>query len=149
MCVKSRTGYVMMLNDCPVHWVSKLQTEISLSTTEAEYIALSQAMRELLPMREFLSQVQQKMKLESSEPIKIWSTVFEDNNGALSLAKSPKITPRTKHIAVKYHFFRSHIGNEHGILLEKIDTLEQIADIFTKGLPMVQFQALRKLLCKW
>ncbi len=149
VCVKSRTGHVMMLSDCPVHWVSKLQTEISQSTTEAECIALSQAMRELLPMRDFLSHVQQEMGLVSSDPIKIWSTVFEDNNGALSLAKSPKITPRTKHIGVKYHFFRSKIGEEHGILTEKMDTLEQIADIFTKGLPLAQFQALRKLLCKW
>lgn len=148
VCVKSRTGYVMMLNDCPVHWVSKLQTEISLSTTEAEYIALSQAMRELLPMREFLSQVQQKMKLESSEPIKIWSTVFEDNNGALSLAKSPKITPRTKHIAVKYHFFKSHL-NDTNFVLQKIDTDVQVADIFTKGLVGEKFQILRKLLAGW
>ena len=100
-------------------------------------------------MREFLSQVQQEMKLGSSEPIKIWSTVFEDNNGALSLAQSPKMTPRTKHIGVKYHFFQEHIAEEHGIKIEKIDTLVQIADIFTKGLPTAQFRALRKLLCKW
>ncbi len=149
VCVKSRTGHVMMLSGCPVHWVSKLQTEISLSATEAECIALSQAMRELLPMREFLSHVQQEMGLGSSDPIEIWSTVFEDDNGALSLAKSPKITPHTKHTGVKHHFFRTHIGEEHGISMEKTDTLEQIADIFTKGLPLAQFQALRKLLCKW
>ncbi len=106
-------------------------------------------MRELLPMREFLSHVQQEMGLGSSDPIKIWSTVFEDNNGALSLAESPKITPRTKHTGVKCHFFGTHVGEEHGILTEKTDTPEQIADVFTKGLPLAQFQALRKLLCEW
>jgi hypothetical protein len=51
VCVKSRTGYVMTLGGCPIHWNTKLQTEIALSTTEAEYIALSQAMRELIPLR--------------------------------------------------------------------------------------------------
>ncbi len=149
ICVKSRTGYVMMLNKNPVHWVSKLQTEIALSTTEAEYIALSQAMRELIPMREFLSHLQQKMKIESKHPIKIQSTVFEDNNGCISIVKAPKMTPRTKHIAVKYHFFREHIGEEKGIIIEKIDTLEQIADIFTKGLAADKFEYLQRLLCGW
>ena len=57
VCVKSRSGYVMMLNGCPVHWVSKLQTEIALSTLESEYIALSTAMRELLPMRNFVLEI--------------------------------------------------------------------------------------------
>ena len=50
VCVKSRTGYVLTLGKTPLLWVSKLQTEVALSTTEAEYIALSQAMRELIPM---------------------------------------------------------------------------------------------------
>ena len=60
--------------------------------------------------------------------------MFEDNNGALQLAQSPKISPRTKHIAVKYHFFRSHIGEDKGILLTRIESNNQIADMFTKGL---------------
>ena len=51
VCVKSRSGFVMTLGGCPIQWSSKLQTEIALSTTEAEYIALSQAMRELIPLR--------------------------------------------------------------------------------------------------
>ena len=58
LCVKSRTRYYMMLSGNPVHWVSKLQSMITVSTTEAEYIALSQSMRGLLPMREFLSDLQ-------------------------------------------------------------------------------------------
>ena len=49
--VKSRTGYVIKYAGCPIAWASKLQTEIALSTTEAEYIALSQSTRELIPMR--------------------------------------------------------------------------------------------------
>ncbi len=49
-CVLSRTGYVITYNGCPVQWGSKLQSEIVLSTTEAEYIALSMAARELIPL---------------------------------------------------------------------------------------------------
>jgi hypothetical protein len=52
--VLSRTGYIIYYAGCPIHWVSKLQTEIALSTTEAEYIALSQSMRDVIPMMNIL-----------------------------------------------------------------------------------------------
>lgn len=149
VCVKSRTGYVLTLGNCPLLWVSKLQTEIALSTTEAEYIAMSQAMRDLLPMRSLLQHLGDKMKLSFSKPTIIHSKVFEDNNGALTLATAPKISPRTKHIAVKYHFFREHVGKEKGIEILKIDTNEQLADAFTKGLSAEKFQGLRKRLLGW
>ena len=51
VCVCSRTGYVMTMGGCPIHWTSKLQEMIALSTTEAEYIALAQAMWEFIPMQ--------------------------------------------------------------------------------------------------
>ena len=107
VCVKSRTSYTMLLNGNPIHWVYKLESLIDLSTTEAEYIALRQSMRELLPMRELLSDIQQYMQLESKHPIKIKSTIFEDNNGCITVTNVPKMTLRTKHIAVKYHFFKN------------------------------------------
>ena len=50
VCMKSQTGYVLTLGGCPIQWSSKIQSEISISTTEAEYIALSQGMRELIPL---------------------------------------------------------------------------------------------------
>jgi hypothetical protein len=130
--------------------VSRLQTEVALPTTEAEYIALSQAMRELLPMRTLLQEVGQGLKLDFAQPAIVHSTVFEDNNGALSLATSPKITPRTKHIAIKYHHFRTSVGRDKGIEILKINTdVRQKADIFTKGLAQDKFEALRKLLVGW
>ena len=55
--VKSRTGYVMTLGNCPLVWASKLQSVIALSTLEAEYIALSMSMRELIPLRRLLNEV--------------------------------------------------------------------------------------------
>lgn len=149
VCVKSRTGYCLTLGECPVIWVSKLQTEVALSTTEAEYIALSQSMRELLPMRRLLQEIIKALELEGTNEAMLHSTVFEDNNGALSLATAPKMTPRTKHIAVKYHHFRSHVGKDKGIEIVKIDTAIQKADIFTKGLAAEKFQALRRLIMGW
>ena len=64
-------------------------------------------------------------------PAILQSTVFEDNQVALLLATAPKITPRTKHIAVKYHFFKDKIGEEKGIIIEHIGSTAQIADMFT------------------
>ena len=147
--VKSRTGFCLTLGGCPLLWVSKLQTEVALSTTEAEYIALSQAMRELLPMRELLQEVGTTLDLDFAKPAIVHSTVFEDNNGALTLATSPRITPRTKHIAVKYHHFKTSVGAEKGIAIKPIDTDQQKADIFTKGLAADKFAHLRKLLMGW
>ena len=146
VCVKSRAGFVLTFGGCPLIWCSKLQTEVALSTTEAEYIALSQSMRELLPMRRLIKEVGTELNLAFVQPALIHTTVFEDNNGAIILATGTKITPRTKHLAVKWHFFRDKIGTEQGILLEKICSLLQLADILTKGLALKQFQFLRKFL---
>ena len=147
--VKSRTGFVLTLFGCPIIWQSKLQTEITLSSTAAEYVAFSMAMRELLPMRALLSEMADKMKLEVASKSLVRSTVFEDNQGCLSLVNVPKMSPRNKYIALKYHFFCSHIGESQGIVAKYINTLEQKADIFTKGLPHEQFETIRKLLIGW
>ena len=147
-CVRSWTGYVLTLWGCPVIWNSKLQTEIALSTTEAEYIALSQSMRKLLPLRCFVKEVCTQMDLlPGSTQIK--STVFEDNSACLTTAQAEWMSPQTNHIAIKYHFFQSCIGPNSGITLAKIDTLHQKADILTKGMTGDQFEALRRLLCGW
>jgi hypothetical protein len=157
--VKSRTGYLITLGTCPVTWVSKLQELVSCSTLEAEYIALSTAMRDLVPLRRLLKEIGEKLDLDFAKPAITHSTVFEDNNGALGLATAPKLTPRTKHIAVRYHWFKSKIGpgpseddpngKGEGILISKVDTRNQKADIFTKGLPEETFVHIRKLLMGW
>jgi len=80
---------------------------------------------------------------------KLHSTIFEDNNGALSLATAPKLTPCMKHIGVKYHWFKSLIGKEQGFDIVKVESKEQKADIFTKGLPAELFQHVRGILMGW
>ena len=149
VCVKSRTGYLFKLANCPLLWVSKLQTEIALSTRDAEFIALSQAMRELLPMRELLTDIAKEMQLDIGSPAMVRSKVFEDNNGALSLAMVPRLTTRNKHLAVKFFFFTSKIGADKGILIEKITTEDQQADCFTKGLTADLFERHRYLIMGW
>jgi hypothetical protein len=144
-----QTGYVMTLGGCPMQWNSKLQTEIALSTTESEYIALSQAMRELIPLRRLLLKITTAMKLPEIKNSVIKSTMFEDNDGAITTATAIKMSPHTKHIGVKYHFFKSHGNDNSGISLSKIDTNLQKADIFTKGLAPQKFTDIRKLLCRW
>ena len=98
-----QTSYVITLSGAPVLWVSKLQTEIALSTTEVEYVTLSQSMRDLLPMKSLLSELIRMIGVYNNElKVTTKSTVFEDNNGFM--ATSPKMTLRSKHIMVKYHF---------------------------------------------
>ena len=58
ICVKSGTGFLIMFMGCPFTWVSKLQTQIALSTMESEYIALSQSMREFIGIREVIKEIQ-------------------------------------------------------------------------------------------
>ena len=74
--------------------------------------------------------------------------LFEDNNGAIELAKAPNIHPRTKQIAFKYHHFREHVRK--GLIeINPIDTLEQVADIFTKYFLFPIFIYLRKKMMGW
>jgi len=149
--VKSRTGYVICLAGCPVIWSSKLQESIALSTMMAEYYALSTAMREVLPLNDLVKVMAVALKLDSERSLTSFNTtVWEDNNGALSLANLDpgQHTPRSKHYDIKVHWFRSHL-KPNKIVVEKIDTSLQKADIFTKPLPVEIFVRLRKLLMGW
>ncbi|KAI2510177.1 hypothetical protein MHU86_4209 [Fragilaria crotonensis] len=148
--VKSRSGYVITLGKIPVSWGSKLQTETALSTMEAEYISLSQALRVLLPLRIILEEVSSHLHLKPDPRSVIKSTIFEDNQACLLLATSdpPKLTPRSKSIAVKYHWFREHL--EPGVIdIKPIASEDQLADIFTKPLAAISFLRLRKRLLGW
>jgi len=150
----SRTGYVVKYAGCPLVWSSKLQSTIALSTSEAEYIALSTAMREVIYMINLTQELREnKIGLHEDAPT-IKCRVFEDNAGAIELAKLPKLRPRTKHLAIQYHHFRSWTvrgldGEDPKIQVLYVDTKEQQADIFTKPLPRVQFQYLRRKLIGW
>jgi hypothetical protein len=129
-------------------WVSKLQTEIALSTTEAEYIALSTATREILPMLTLAKEAsKRKLVAKISAPL-IHCKLFEDNNGAIELANVPKMWPRTKHLNIKYHFFHQYV--QQGILqVLHVSGANQAADIFTKALDLLSFHKHRKRIMGW
>ena len=128
--------------------MSKLQTDIALSTLHSEYVALSHSVRALLPLKSLIKEVIDNLGIDS-ENLKFVSssTVYEDNNGAIVVAKIPRMTPLSKHIAVKYHWFRQHVGKE--FLIRKIESENQKADIFSKGLQGQIFLRIRRLLCGW
>jgi hypothetical protein len=103
-----RTGYVIQYAGFPIYWQSKLQTEIALSTAEAEYIALSQAPRETLPMTKLVKEINVIFSLHLPSP-RFVIKVQEDNQSCSAMANNPKISPQTKHIAIKYHHFCKHV----------------------------------------
>ena len=157
--VKSMSGHLITFMGCPLLWSSKMQTQIALSTMEAEYIALSNSMRDLIGIREILKEIVQTVFQDTSTKptyatiAKTFgsippSTVYEDNEACLKFARMPKMNPRTKHIALPYHFFRSKV-EQLEIKIESINTENQLADQFTKGLPQDKFLRDRKKLMGW
>jgi hypothetical protein len=148
MTSKSRTGFVINYAGCPLTWASRLQTETALSTTEAEYMALSENTRVLLPIMDLLEEgMKHGVPVHTTEPT-VRCRIFEDNAGALELANVPKMRPRTRHINQKYHHFRAHVKSGRLKVLQ-VATENQLADQFTKGLGLGLFLSLRMRVMGW
>ncbi len=90
--VYSRTGYIIQYAGCPIYWQSKLQTEIALSTAEAEYIALSQDLKETLPMTNLMKEINVILSVHLPSP-KFVIKVQEDNQSCITMANNPKVSP--------------------------------------------------------
>ena len=122
---KSISGYIIYLKGIPVVWKSKGQRSVSLSSTEAAYMAILEVMAEIL----FVKSVLEFLKVECKFPIQ----VQVDNVGAIYLAKQAVTSNRTKHIDTRYHFVRDYV--EDGVVkVQFIWSEENDADIFTKNL---------------
>ena len=151
--VKSRTGFLLTFAGVPLLWKSSLQSLIALSSQESEYIALSTGMRALVHVRSLLSEICGKFKLSYGERISTISTVFEDNRAAKILATTepPRLTPRSKHIAIRYHWFRSHLGvkNGNGIIIKDVASALNKADFLTKALAQEHFRRNRFAVSGW
>jgi hypothetical protein len=123
---KALTGYAFMINGGAVSWSSKQQSIVSLSTTESEYVASTEAAKEALWLRSMLAQL--------FTPLDSPTTLFGDNQSAIALAKDHQYHARTKHIDVRFHFIRWVI--EQGSLrLVYCPTDDMVADTLTKALP--------------
>jgi hypothetical protein len=125
-----------------------MQPLIALSTTEAEYIALSSALREVIAVMNLINELRSKgFHLHRATP-KVVCRVFEDNKSCIEIATNHRTRPRTKHLSVRLHHFRSHVVRKT-ITIEHISTTEQLADMFTKPLARDQFRKLRNQLMSW
>ena len=116
---------------------SKKQNSIALSTPEAEYIAADSCCAQILWIKQQLSDFGVTMH---NVPI------FCDSTSAINITKNPVQHSRTKHIKIRHHFIRDN-ALKGDICIEHVDTLNQLADIFTKPLNEDQFCKIRRELC--
>ena len=142
MTAKSRSGLIIRYAGCPITWASKLQTLTALSTTEVEYVALSMAMREQLPLLQLLKEVVAHKIDTNLQPTTIHCKAVEDNSGALEMEKVPKMRPRTIHLNNMFHHFCESVQNNE-VTLVAVRTDDQLADLLTKPLPDNLFQRFR------
>lgn len=133
---RSVTGFVFSFGGTAISWKSGLQKVVALSTTEAEYIALSESAKEAIWLKNLIAEFRY-----TQEKVEI----FCDSESAIALSKNNVHHERTKHVQNKYHFIRNKI--EEGIIrVTKIGTLHNPADIFTKVVPVNKMvEALEKI----
>ena len=121
-----------MLNNGAIAWKSRRQPTVALSTMESEYMALTDATKELKWVRTLLAELGYSNlngKSNNDEPTKL----FSDNQGAIALAKNPVSHSRAKHIDIRHHFVREAI-QDRIIWVQYIPTAEMTADSLTKAL---------------
>jgi hypothetical protein len=144
---KSRTGFIIKYASVPIYWQSKLQTCFALSSAESEYVALSAATRYVKSIMYLLEEIQAR-GIEVTTIPTIRCQMFEDNSAALEMARVPKIRPRTRHINSVLHHFRNEVANNR-LLLEKVATEDNQADILTKTTVYELFIKHRKAILGW
>jgi len=124
------TGYVFTLGGCAISWKSTLQSIVALFSTEAEYMAITEAIKEVIWLKAFLSEI-----ASLDDPI----MVFYDNQNVVHLTNDRMFHERTKHIDIQYHFVRDVVF-EDNVLVKKINTEENMTDMLTKPLPIAKFK---------
>eukprot|EP00253_Pinus_taeda_P008847 PITA_08847 len=119
---RSTTGYVFTVGGTVVSWISKIESVVALSTTEAEYVAATEASKEMIWLQRFMGEL-------GKEHDK--GTLYNDSQSAIHLSKNSAFHSRTKHIQLNYHFIRS-VLEDGQLKLEKIHTSQNPADMVTK-----------------
>ena len=127
---RSLTGYIFSIGGCAVSWKATLQPTVALSTTEAEFMAATEAVKEAM----WLRGLHGELSMGRKETI-----VYCDSQSAIHLTKDQMFHDRTKHIDVKYHFIREVIA-QGNIVVKKIGTEDNPADMLTKPLPVTKFK---------
>ena len=124
---RSTTGYAFIIAGGSVSWGSKKQSTVALSTTEAEYMAITQATKEGVWIRRLLMEIGFWGSAEQA------TIIYSDNQGCIALGKNPVYHARTKHIDIRHHFIREKIES-HEVEVNFCRTEEMVADILTKAL---------------
>lgn len=127
---RSISGYIFTLFGGVISWKAVLQPTVALSTTEAEYMAVTEAVKEAL----WLKGLAVSLGLEDEVP-----TVFCDSQSAIHLTQNQMFHERTKHIDIRYHFVREYISNGE-IVVTKVGTKDNPADMMTKPVPVHKFE---------
>lgn len=130
---RSVTGIVLMLANAAIIWKSHAQKTVANSSTEAEYMAVSDCCKEVMWIKHMFKELG---IIIGKIPI------CSDNNGAIFTANNPVQEKRMKHIDVKYHYIRQCIEDGE-VEVQHVDTSENTADIFTKPLGYVKFNQFR------
>lgn len=134
---RSTSGYVFTMAGGPVSWSAKRQATVALSTTEAEYMALTRAAQQALWMYSFMTEIGLTRKFPAM--------LHGDNAASIALTLNTKGHARAKHIDIRHHYIRERVA-EGEIELVQIPSEENLADIFTKPLPRVTHQKLIRAL---
>jgi transposase InsO family protein len=121
---KSRSGYIVFINGSPVSWFSKKQTCHALSSCEAEIVAMTEAIKECMWLRSFLSE----LKIKFNDPIPL----YVDNQAAMALSLDPVNHSGSKHIDLRYKFILEAVAKKFVVPIY-VATGANIADIFTKS----------------
>lgn len=121
---KSTSGFILYIGNGPILWQSKLQSIVALSSTEAEYVALSSTAKETTWIKSLLREWGYNMKIPT--------TLYCDNQGAIQLTINKNQRKRTRHIEIKYHHIRN-LEQSGEIIIAKIHTSNMIADLLTKN----------------
>jgi hypothetical protein len=122
---RSTTGYIFLFRNATISWNSKLQKTVALSSCEAEYMALKEAIKEQLYIKAIIDEIPYLRE------IKDYNKLYTDSNSAIELAKNPVYHHRTKHIDIQYHFVRENF-QKGSCQLVHIPTEGQLADALTK-----------------
>lgn len=134
---RSTSSYVFKIGEGVISWKLRKQTTISLSSTEAEYKAMSDLCKEALWLRHVLDEI--KLRPHLSIPLHV------DNAGAEALSKNPQHHSRTKHIHTRFHFIRECVKKRRITVLH-VSTKDMVADLLTKPLSRVAFTSQRSRL---
>jgi len=132
---KSTSGYCFSLGSGIFSWSCKKQDIVAQSTAEAEFVAAAAAVNQALWLKKILVD----LHMEPTGSFK----VFVDNEAAIAISHNPVFHGRTKHFKIKFFFLRE-VQKDGDITLVYCKTEEQLADIFTKPLPVGKFQLLRQ-----